>query len=244
MKVLVDSLTNKITGVFNEPLNFDISGHYVIDVSPLISSVVPGSDNSVPDLITAKNTAWTAYAETFASFAAIIGTPTTASDELIGSVGSIYMDPNVGLAAGGSSGVEVGTVGTSPPNKRVVVRPGGTILTNPISITGSPTRFFFHYSGFSLYRAAVDPANPTNPTPGPSKMLYGYDPTVPGFKSFQNSIFTVSVCQPTTPFSSLLSPVMADALNNFPGGATSIRLKFTNTSTIPYHLSDWVLVYK
>jgi hypothetical protein len=242
MKVLVDSLTNKITGVFNEPLDFDISGHYVIDISTLIASVVPGSDNSVPDLITAKNTAWTAYAQSFATFPA--GTPTTVSDELIGSVGSIYMDSNVSLATGGSTGVEVGTVGTSPPNKRVVVRPGGTILTNPISISGTPTRFFFHYTGFTLYRAAVDPANPTNPTPGPSKMLYDYDPTAPGFKSFQNSIFTVAVCQPTTPFSNLLSPVTADAVNNFPGGATSIRLKFTNTSALPYHLSDWVLVYK
>ena len=80
--------------------------------------------------------------------------------------------------------------------------------------------------------------------PGPSKMLYDYDPTIPGFQAFKTSKFTISVCQPGSPFSNLF-PLTPDAIP--PYGSlilpASFRLKFTNTGTLPYHLSDWVFVY-
>ena len=246
MKVLVDSLTNTITGVFNEPLNFDISGHYVIDIPASIASVVPGSDNSVANLITAKDAQWLVF-----TAAGFTSPPTLISDELLGTPGTTYVDvSNTTINNMVSNGIPPccessgASALTSPPTKRVLIRPGGAVLTNVISVASSTYNVFFHFAGFSLYRAATDPVNPTNPTPGPSKMLYGYDPTVPGFKAFNPSNFSVSICDATTPFSDqdflIVDGTIPYSSISLPA---TFRLKFVNNGTIPYYLSDWVLIY-
>ena len=222
MKALIDPVYNTIHGVYLEPLVFDISGHYCIDIPGLIGGVNPGSDNSPTDLIAAKNAAWQGYS-TFSPAPFFY-------DELI-------TNPNVDLA--NSTGVELA------PYKRTLVHPGGILLTNPISITpGTYPSVFFHYFGFILYREAVDLTNPTNPTPGPSKMLYCYNPNSAKFETFSPSTFTVAICQSTGPFTniSVLRPdVLGASSVTFP---STFRLKFTNISTLPYHLSDWILIYE
>lgn len=255
MKVLVDATSNQIHGVYEEPLNFDTSGHYTIDISTFIASVVPGSDPSVPDLITAKNAAWLAFIN--APGVSPLLTPVLVFDELLNTnvpLPQPYVDLTTGtIVAMTAATIKAGAEATlpasssSPPTKRVLVRPGGTVLTNPISAIPGSYRSFFHYSGFSLYRAAVDPTNPTNPTSGPSKMLYNYNPTLAGFNSFQNSNFTITLCAaagPFTDFATLKPDFLFTPSAPFPA---SFRLKFKNTSTgsatLPYYLSDWILIY-
>ncbi len=222
MKVLVDSLTSLIYGVYQEPLTSSISGAYVIDIPNAISSVVPKSDQSVSDLIAAKNAAWVTYSQ--------IPSGTVVYDEMTGTPSG----PNVDSV--NSTGIELG------PNKTTVIYPSGTLLTNPIAGPSASKAAFLHYAGFILYRALVDPNNPTSATPGPSKMLYSYNPVTPGFEVFSNSTFTVSVCQATGPFTNITTPTP-----DLPGGTTvafpaSYRLKFVNNSTQPYYLSDWILI--
>ena len=218
MKALIDPLTNTIHGIYQEPLNFDISGHYVIDIPQLIAGVTPGTDDSVPNLIAAKNKQW-------ATFSGIVGN--TIFDELITS-------PNVDPV--NSTGI------TLAPNKRTLILPGGTLLTNPINVVVGTYTVFLHYAGFVLYRALVNLVNPTSPTPGPSQMLYSYNPDSIGFENFQNSTFLVSMCQPTFPFANIVTP-NPDSPNASVTLPATFRLKFMNVSLLSYHLSDWILIY-
>ena len=218
MKALIDQLTNTIHGIYQEPLNFDISGHYVIDIPQLISGVIPGTDDSVSDLIGAKNKQW-------ATFSGVVGE--TIFDELI-------TNPNVDPV--NSTGIAIAA------NKRTLILPGGTLLTNPISVTSGTYAVFLHYAGFVLYRALVNLANPTSPTQGPSQMLYSYNPDSTGFENFQNSTFTVTVCQATSPFTNVATPT-PDSTTAATSLPSTFRLKFFNNSIVPYHLSDWILIY-
>jgi hypothetical protein len=222
MKVLIDPATNTIHGVYEEPLLFDISGHYVIDIPPQIGTVSPNTDNSISDLITQKSNAWAVF---FTS--QNIPFPNVISDELISS-------PNVDSV--NSSGIELG------PNKRTVIYPGGTLLTNPISIAAGAHQTCLHYGGFSLFRSPVDVQNPTSPTPI-SKLLYGYNPSTSSFENFDNATFSVSVCQSTGPFADIATPTPDSAVPTNITYPATFRLKFINNSTIPYHVSDWYLIY-
>lgn len=222
MKILVDPATNTIHGVYEEPLQFDISGHYVIDIPPQISSVAPtpANNNSVSDLLTQKVDAWIAYFSLVLAGSAF-------SDELLTS-------PNVDSA--NSTGVETG------PNKRTVIYPGGILLTNPISIAAGAHQTCLHYGGFSLYRSPVDINDPTSITPI-SKLLYGYNPNTSAFETFDNATFTVSVCNPGGPFTDIATPVPDSPTPTNITYPATFRLKFINNSTLPYHLSDWYLVH-
>jgi hypothetical protein len=215
LKALVDSAAGLIRGTYTEPLQFSISGHYIIDI-PAATTVLP-PDNVVADLIAAK----------IAAFEGISGLATNVSDELLAT-------PNVDSV--NSTGVIVG------PNKHTVILPGGTLLTNPIAAIPGTYTVYLHYYGFILYRAAVDPSSPASPTPGPSKMLYNYDPLVPGFVPFQTSTFTVSIAQTLTPFTNISTPLPDTRVPTIAIPA-SFRMKFVNTSTEAFHLSDWILLY-
>jgi hypothetical protein len=220
MKALVDPLVNMIHGVYLEPLTFDISAHYVIDISGLIGGVTPDSDGDVADLVGAKNNAWLSYSG--------ISGGVTLYDELLAT-------PNVDAL--NSSGI------ISGPNKRTVIFPGGTLLTNPLPGPGATKACFLHYAGFILYRADVDPNNPTNSTPGPAKMLYSYNPDSASFETFQNSTFTVSVCGASSPFTNISTPIPDVPNTNSVAFPASFRLKFVNNSSLAYHLSDWILIH-
>lgn len=214
-KALVDTAVGLIRGTYVEPLLFSISGRFVIDIPSQIG-IIPG-DNVVADLIAAK----------VAAFQGVSGLSNNVYDELLTS-------PNVDSA--NSNGVIIG------PNKQTVILPGGMLLTNPIAAVPSTYTIYLHYYGFILYRAAVDPSDPTSATPGPSKMLYNYDPIVPGFAPFQNSTFTVSIAQAAFPFTDINIPTPDTRVPSVAIPA-SFRMKFINTSSEAFHLSDWILLY-
>jgi hypothetical protein len=220
MKALIDPQTNTIHGIYQEPLNFDISGHYVIDIPQLINGVVPSDDSSVSDLIGAKNGAWLTFSG--------IANGLVIYDELLAV-------PNVN-----SSGISNGI--TFAPNKRTVIQPGGSLYTHAINITSGVYTIFLHYSGFVLYRSLVNMATPTSPTQGPSQMLYGYNPDSSEFELFSNDTFTVTIVGVNSPYSEISTPVPD---GNYPGQSlpSSFRLKFVNNAPIAYHLSDWILIY-
>src|SRR5580704_13353008 len=165
MKALVDPQTNTIHGIYQEPITFSISGHYIIDIPTFISSVIPTSDSSITDLIANKLIVWK-------SFSTVVG-GTAVYDELI-------TNPNVDTV--NSTGVILG------PNKRTIILAGGTLLTNPISISAASSHtFFLHYFGFHSHFTSISLSNPTSATPGPGQILYSYNPNTLQFETFANS---------------------------------------------------------
>lgn len=227
-KALIGNTSGLIRGLYNPPLTFSIANHYIIDI-PNFLNVIP-SDQMAADLVSAKNAAWAAsVASTF--------TPTTAYDELL-------ISPNIDFTvqAGGTSGV------ISGQNKRTAILPGGTLLTNPITVPspGSGKHVLLHYYGFILYRAVVDPNNTTSPTPAPPQLLYNYDPAIPGFSDFLNSNFTVTLCNGAFPFASILTFPSVSTPGAIISGVTlpsTVRLQFKNVVTETWNLSEWILMF-
>ncbi len=136
-KVLVDTQTNKIRGTYAPPLNFSVSGRYVIDV-PDFLNVEPTTD-VVSDLVTAK-------ANAFLSSQGMVG---SLSDELLGS-------PNVDSAQSSRFGVG--------PNKRTFLLGGGQIVTNVLTIGPAITQLYSHWYSFLLSLApSISIATPPPP---------------------------------------------------------------------------------
>lgn len=126
MKVLVDNLTNKIRGTFEEPLDFSVSGHYVIDIPSTIT--VEPSTQVVGDLVTSKINAFRALHPTLGySF----------YDE--------FLDTSK-VDAASSTGVVVG------PNKRTAILPGGTLYTTVFTPAIGVGKVFLHYTGAYMHR--------------------------------------------------------------------------------------------
>lgn len=217
MKALVDTQTGLIRGIYAEPLNFSISGHYIIDIPSQIS--VKPTTNVVSDLLNLKVAAWKT----------LTGLASSVSDELLAV-------PNVDISTVGilSNRIQTG------PNKKTVIQPGGVLVTNTIATAGG-TKLYLHYNGYLLNRQVVDPLNPVNPNYPPARMLYSYDGVGVTFTTFQSSTFTVSIVNPNTPFATVSTPTPDTVVTS--SVPTSFRLSFTNTSTQPYYLSDWILLY-
>lgn len=217
MKALVDTPTNLIRGMFVEPLSFSTSGHYVIDVPSQIS--IKPVTNVVADLLTLKTAAWKAVA----------GLANSISDELLA-----VPDVDVATANITTSRVIVG------PYKRTTILPGGVLVTN-ILATGGGTQLFLHYNGNLLTRQDVDSTNPINPSYPPARVLHDYNPLTAAFSPFTPSTLTVSLVNPNTPFALITTPTPDTKVTV--AVPASFRLSFTNTSSLPYHLSDWILLY-
>jgi hypothetical protein len=162
-KALVDRTTGVINGTFDFPLDFSISGKYIVDI-PTSLGIKPLS-NYVPDLITAKVAAYKAL------HPALIHEH---HDELITS-------PNVDTAQ--SSRYSIGQ------EKRTAILPGGSIVTNVINLTSPATKVFIHWYGFTIYS---DPG-PNNSQPDPSRVLYNYDIGLTNFSEFPTSAFIVAI---------------------------------------------------
>lgn len=217
LKALVSSSSGLVRGVFQTPLNFSVSGHYVIDMPHEMTGFL--DTNVVGDLVNLK----------IQGFQGIFTSPAlnhVLYDEFLTSA-------NVDTA--NSSLVYTGV------NKRTVILPGGTLLTNPLTIMTPTANVWLHWSGFQLYRYPGDPTNPAvAANPPPSQMLYSYDASL-GFVDFDPTAFTASICNPGSPFTTILSPtfetVTAASL------PASVRLKFVNNASKPMHMSDFYLLY-
>lgn len=162
-KFLVGTQDGKVRGTHEAPLNFSISGRYVIDVPPGLA--VKAQTDSVADLVTAKLDAIRAEHPSFSG---------TVFDELLAT-------PNVDPAQ--STRYAVG------PNKRTKILPGGSIVTNPIPFAAPITRVYIAWYGFLLHS---DPG-PSSATPGPPRLLYNYNPLLPAFEDFDPSVFGVAI---------------------------------------------------
>lgn len=209
-KILVDSRTDEIRGYYKEPLDFSVSGRYVIDVPP---GLYPET-NVVTDLITAKNNRYKSYHPTLTNIL---------SDELL-------VAPNIDLTM--SLGVITGK------NKRTVILPSGYVGTNPMVFVAPATKAFIHIHGFTL---EVNPS--TSKEPG--RLLYNYDQSTSSFFDFDPALFRVQIADAAFPYTIRHTFSSADAEEDISAAVITspIRLKITNIGTVPYHLSDWLLLY-
>ena len=136
MKVLVDKQTNEIRGWYKEPLDFSISGKYVIDVP---EGVVPYT-NVVADLLASKINYYQGDHSSLVNYF---------SDEFLAT-------PDVDTTSMQSTGYTIG------PYKRTALLPGGSIITNTLSTASGFTTTFFHFRAFLL---RSDPNTDSPPGP-------------------------------------------------------------------------------
>lgn len=217
-KVLVDKHTGAITGVHrtvwdgpvDNSLSFSVSGHYVIDWPDFLGPVP--ALTTVANLVLAKGNAFQDAHRPQLYF--------LYSDELLTS-------PNVDPAE--SSGYVIGE------QKKTVILPGGTVVTNLMSIPGTATTIYFRMCAFTL---TPDPGAPSA-QPGPPKVLYE--------DTSGNEDFVVEI-RDAANAATLGLPVRPQ--NNVPWeqpfsftGPGNIRLRFTNLLQTPINLSDWVFLY-
>jgi hypothetical protein len=212
-KILVDTQTNEIRGYFKEPVDFSISGRYILDVP---NGTYPAT-NVVADIIASK----------------IYGIcilhpllPNYFNDELLATPN---VDPSI------SSGFILG------PNKRTEVLPSGYVYTNPLTLVMSPTTALIHVYGFTIYSdpgAVVSHPAPNrllyNYDPLTSS-FFEFDPIT----VFQVDIVHSVTLAPSYSFLNY----NAEEFITLPSSAPLIRLKFTNIGTTRYHLSDWMFMY-
>lgn len=122
---LVDKTTNLIKSTHQFPLNFSISGKYVINVPPEISTFA--FTNSVNDLLSQKVSGFRAAHSDIPNFF---------NDELIST-------PNVDQAQSAKF-----TIGNQ---KRTAILPGGTLVTNGLVFITGLTTIYSHWYGFTLF---------------------------------------------------------------------------------------------
>lgn len=163
MKVLVDSHANEIRGMYEEPLNFSLSGYYVIEV-PQVLTIKPTSASPSAFIISKYSTLLAQQSDMEQEF----------HDEFLTSA---KVDKT------NSSRVVTG------PNKTTVIYPGGTLITTPMSITvSSLSALICRWTGFKLHREVA-----AGTVPGPARMLYNYNPVLPDFEDFDPSDLTVTL---------------------------------------------------
>lgn len=216
-KVLVDTQTDEIRGYYEEPLDFSISGRYVLDVPP---GLYP-TTQVVNTLILRKIAQYQSYHPTV---------PNYFNDEILAT-------PNINplnsfrFAAG--------------PNKRVVLFPNNGspsyVTTNLMTINAPTSRLLIHHYGFLLYSNP----GPVVAHPDPSRLLYNYDSGSVSFIDFNPATFQVDMLDNT--FSPIYTFVNADTVEipgAMPVTPFQFCLRFTNLDpNRAWHLSDWLFMY-
>lgn len=147
MKFLVDPSGDLVRGAYNAPLDFSISGKYVVDVQDGIE--VRASTSSVTDLIAAKVSAIKAEHPTLMEHL---------NDEFL-TTSQIDVAASTRIMAG--------------PSKRAMILPGGRLVTTALVIPTAFTSVMAHWYGFRLHSHP----GPVTPTPEPPRLLYNHDGT-------------------------------------------------------------------
>jgi hypothetical protein len=145
MKTLVEVSSGIIVGTYSEPIRFNVSGFYVIDVPNQLSIDVNSSSPST--ILNAKSNAIKNSS----------GLSNISSDEFLD---ISRIDPNL------SSRIVCG------PKKKIVIQKSGFLMTTAFTMTGSVTKAYLHYYAHRLFRD-FSPSNIVNPPP--AKILYGFD---------------------------------------------------------------------
>ncbi len=166
-KFLVNLNDGKISSTHDFPMDFSISGHYVIDVPTALQ--IKAQTDSIVDLETAKVAAFSGLHQSL---------PIKFNDELI-------TNPNIDKLK--SSRYAIG------PDKRSVIFPSGQIVTNLLVVPTATTSIFAHWHGFTL---SID-NNQTSNIKYPDRVLYNYNSAVSAFQKFSSSTFTVDIMDST-----------------------------------------------
>jgi len=229
-KFLIGTLDGKVRSAHNPPLDFSISGRYVVDVPEDLS--VEAKTDSLPELIHEKLTG-------IQNRPAVRQVPSgsqltySLSDELLAV-------PNVDAS--------LSTRCITGPNKRCAIMSGGALWTNPLLVTTTTSYVYFHWYGFRLFLdQGPQPPDSVPARPDPPRVLYNYDPVAESFVEFNPGDVTVEVWSvgagPSyTPVAKVLtaSYEIVQALSLASG---NVRLKFVNNSPVTVWLSDWLFLY-
>ncbi len=211
-KFLINSSDGKINSTHDFPMNFSISGHYVIDVPTALQ--IKAQTDSITDLESAKVAAFSGLHSSL---------PIKFNDELI-------VNPNIDKLKSLRY--------ASGPDKRSVIFPSGKIITNPLNIPSPVTSVFAHWHGFTL---SID-NDQTSSIKYPDRVLYNYNSAVSAFQKFSPSTFTVEIVDPTTLASIMtLKPDIEQSFTFSSAGSIRLRFTNTDLSKT-YHLSDWILL--
>lgn len=213
-KFLVDKLSGTVRSVHEHPMNFSVSGRYVLDVATSLQ-IRPDTD-VVADVEAEKVARYKAQSPTL---------PVEFHDELLAV-------PNIDTTPGVGSRYVYGR------NKRVALLPGGHVFTNVIVWPGAPTTIWPHWYGFTLYDD-VDEVGPDGPRPSP--VLYNYNHILSQFEEFVPGKFKVEVWDST--MVTLEATLSSDAAQVFSPSTLSNRIRFENIDPDrTWYLSDWIVL--
>lgn len=214
-KFLVDDMTHKIRGAYDEPLNFSVAGRYVIDIPA--GTMVRADTDSVTDLLALKINALKASHPDL---------PDVINDELLATSLVETSPPGDGAS-----------LFTTGPYKRTSIAPGGTIVTRQLTLANSCSQIFVHVCGFML---SSYPGQPSS-TPEPSRLLYNYDVSTEAHVDFEPS-FLLTEVRDSGNTSTVLTVTPDTEMDFVQLGGYSFRLRFTNQDTRTWYLSDWLIL--
>ena len=215
MKYLVECLSQEVRSGFQFPLRSSMAGHFAVDVPDELGVVV--ESGSLAALVDSKVAA---YQRIYA--------------DLTGFLNDEFLDASGVDASALSNGYVAGA------NKGVALLPLGHLQTPVLTITDSFSKVFFHLSLFTLFHESP---GISDPYPGPSRTLYGYDAALADYAEPSPSLVQVSIMDSTG--ATELLAMTSDYQHSFAqSGPFSFRLKFTSASaTQVLYLSDWLLLH-
>jgi hypothetical protein len=216
-KFLVDRTDGKIRSTHEHPLEFSVSGRYVIDVPTFLQIRV--DTDVVADLVTEKIDRYKALHPSL---------PNHLNDELLAT-------PNIDTGVGVGSRYQYGV------DKRTAILPGGFVWTNAMVVGGVIGNVFPHWYGFSLY-SDPDVVGPDGPRPNP--LLYNYNPVSSQFEEFLPTKLKVDLYEDTGPliFKATLTADVEQSVAAMTGA--NVRLRFENLDPDRiWYLSDWLLLH-
>lgn len=213
MKVLVDTQSGNVQGIYNSPLGFSISGKYVINI-PASAGPVP-IDINPSTVITSKVSALSALYPLMSQ---------ALNDEFL----DISMiDPLLSSKL------------VTAPNKGTTLLPGGYLMTSILTIT-VPTlnRIALLYFGSLLNRDVKQVLT----QPDPASLLYEWDPGSSSFVEFGSGIFQVDMMDSTGTIV-LIPNLDSGKEYLYPDiTPLGVRLRFTSLAAIPWRISDYLLL--
>lgn len=221
-KFLIGTLDGKVRSAHNPPLNFSISGRYVVDV-PQDLSVLAETD-SLPQLIYEKVIGISNRPSVRAA-----GLPFVFNDELT-------TVPNIDETQ--CTKCFIGR------DKRCAMFPGGKLVTNLIPLSVEFANIYFHWYGFLLYSdEGPQPPSSIPARPEPPRTLYNYDSESSTFVDFNPDDVLLEMVNSTN--TAVLMTASYEVVQQPPSpiGPANVRLRFTNQSNRIIYLSDWIFLH-
>lgn len=229
-KFLIGTLDGKVRSAHNPPLNFSISGRYVVDVPQDLS--VEAKTDSLPELLHEK----------------VVGIQNRPAVRQVPSGSRLTFALSDELINTGNVDSTLSTRCMVGPNKRSALMPGGVLWTNPMLVSTTTSYAYFHWYGFRLWMdEGPQPPASIPARPDPPRVLYNYDPVAQSFIDFNSDDITVEVW--TVGSGPAFAPVAKvltasyEVVQAFSFSSANVRLKFINNTQGTIWLSDWLFLY-